>query len=819
MFHPRIAKPKTESAVRPRDGRSQAPLRSSAQRRASLESGPGPERVRGPSIRPSQQPVPGALGDFSAVPIFSPTRHGQHSAWSPLTAPMVPGGLEPKLALGSVDDPLEHEADRVANQVMRTSAVASSIACDKAGASPGASADVPPPSVPGGLQRPAAQLSAEDSQFVEQHFGHDFTGVRIHTGAEAADSARALGARAYTVGNDVVFASGQYAPDTRDGQKLLAHELAHVIQQRKGLAQSIQRKPDDSPQPDAGSSRGAAAPPGAAVPGPDANEAAARDQDPDLARIDRKTQSPKENEDAVRAVVLRAFGSEEALNAAFDSLSPFVKDEVKDPGDRIQFFVRLRLYFDSWKDLLDHFSKENLVRVKRKFGGDVDVVLAKDAAAHLNRALDVLEKRRHPFPTISVGFSLRSYYKGDFMEYGYMIHAMGYAFDIKAARNPKIGYMPKPGAGTERLDPYLIAAGIVPAFGAMNMGDLAMNRSNIVEAMGKRTAAGKDEDLSAEEDKDPEARKYFERFKVQFYMMKAGSLWFVHTISEDRRSKLLDKRESYFKKLEEIKAEHEKEKKHGAKSAANPRVAQLEAEQRQLLAEIPPLVTEWITALDSEISKILKTHPGMDKMRPPAEISNDLKATRAELAKANAEEARTRAAYEKAMKNMDRALADTGSMDRQERAEIGIAAEEAKEIESTEILHLEGLMQRRDKLAAELKVSGDPKLELAWRWLTNYRELRRTLSGADLNTTAGRQKFERLMIGDLDRKAPPDNPPLLRLLDIGIFNPEGAFDLEFFEEMAHSGFVPGATWGFGGSDPMHFELQEGRNKIRHLHEP
>jgi hypothetical protein len=61
-------------------------------------------------------------------------------------------------------------------------------------------------------------------------FGHDFSRVRVHTDEGAAASARALGARAYTVGPDIVFGAGEYRPGTREGRWLLAHELAHVAQ-------------------------------------------------------------------------------------------------------------------------------------------------------------------------------------------------------------------------------------------------------------------------------------------------------------------------------------------------------------------------------------------------------------------------------------------------------------------------------------------------------------------------------------------------------------------------------------------------------------
>jgi hypothetical protein len=70
---------------------------------------------------------------------------------------------------------------------------------------------------------------------MEARFGHDFADVRVHTHRNAAESARSLGAAAYTVGRDIVFAGGAYAPNTLTGRHLLAHELAHVVQQDRAL--------------------------------------------------------------------------------------------------------------------------------------------------------------------------------------------------------------------------------------------------------------------------------------------------------------------------------------------------------------------------------------------------------------------------------------------------------------------------------------------------------------------------------------------------------------------------------------------------------
>jgi hypothetical protein len=81
------------------------------------------------------------------------------------------------------------------------------------------------------LRSSGQSLDEATRGFVERRFQHDFSHVRVHADQKAADSARAVDALAYTVGRDIVFDAGQYAPQTRTGRRLLAHELAHVVQQ------------------------------------------------------------------------------------------------------------------------------------------------------------------------------------------------------------------------------------------------------------------------------------------------------------------------------------------------------------------------------------------------------------------------------------------------------------------------------------------------------------------------------------------------------------------------------------------------------------
>ena len=84
-------------------------------------------------------------------------------------------------------------------------------------------------------------MTEYDRAYFEPRFGRDFSHVRVHTDAKAAESARVVNARAFTMGHNVVFGAGQYAPGTTMGKRLVAHELTHVMQQESGQPKNLQR--------------------------------------------------------------------------------------------------------------------------------------------------------------------------------------------------------------------------------------------------------------------------------------------------------------------------------------------------------------------------------------------------------------------------------------------------------------------------------------------------------------------------------------------------------------------------------------------------
>jgi peptidoglycan hydrolase-like protein with peptidoglycan-binding domain len=182
------------------------------------------------------------------------------------------GVLRAKLTVSQAGDPFEEEADRAADTVMRMAATPATVggaspqprsiqrrcsACEddvqRKPATPGADAAAHQPAPGADLAAPEFRhpssggrpLSDSDRRFFEPRFGRDLSTVRIHTGDQAAQAARSVNARAFTIGNEVVFGAGEYRPGAEDGKRLLAHELAHTLQQAGPGTPAIRRKLND----------------------------------------------------------------------------------------------------------------------------------------------------------------------------------------------------------------------------------------------------------------------------------------------------------------------------------------------------------------------------------------------------------------------------------------------------------------------------------------------------------------------------------------------------------------------------------------------
>lgn len=152
-------------------------------------------------------------------------------------------GLQTKLMVSESGDIYEQEADQIADQVMATPAhppvSGAPPRIQRFLGKPTAQTEAALASVNQALASPGRPLAPALQQDMEQRFGHDFSRVRVHSGAVAEQSARDANANAYTVGHKVVFGAGQFAPETHEGRRLIAHELTHVIQQKNKMSTNI----------------------------------------------------------------------------------------------------------------------------------------------------------------------------------------------------------------------------------------------------------------------------------------------------------------------------------------------------------------------------------------------------------------------------------------------------------------------------------------------------------------------------------------------------------------------------------------------------
>src|SRR5688572_71523 len=136
------------------------------------------------------------------------------------------------LTISHPGDAHELEAERVSDLVMQMPQAAAALAAGTGAGAPSvqrqsdagaADRTEAPPSVHDVLRSPGLPLDTGTRAFFEPRFGYDFSGVRVHVGTAAARSARDVNALAYTVGHDVVFGEGRFAPGTHHGRRLLAH--------------------------------------------------------------------------------------------------------------------------------------------------------------------------------------------------------------------------------------------------------------------------------------------------------------------------------------------------------------------------------------------------------------------------------------------------------------------------------------------------------------------------------------------------------------------------------------------------------------------
>jgi len=218
-------------------------------------------KVEGSILDRTVQRTPQLRSEAATVPTFAPSSGSQPDfSRIPIHASNA-GAVQTKLAINEAGDEYEQEADRVAARVMQAPEPQLQRACAGGGSCSRCQTEMHghqrfqmkrvalndlsqtavPPIVHEVLRSPGHPLDPATRSFMEPRFGHDFSHVRVHFGADANQSAEEFNAYAYTLGHDIVFGADRFAPGTLEGQRLLAHELTHVVQQREGRTFGIRR--------------------------------------------------------------------------------------------------------------------------------------------------------------------------------------------------------------------------------------------------------------------------------------------------------------------------------------------------------------------------------------------------------------------------------------------------------------------------------------------------------------------------------------------------------------------------------------------------
>ncbi|MEM7202448.1 MAG: DUF4157 domain-containing protein [Planctomycetota bacterium] len=327
-----------------------------------------------------------------------------------------PFGIQPKLAVGAVDDVHEREADRFAEQIEREPSSIPDLVTSRA-PPPLQRAAVPEiaapdieelkrkeaealaaseaeletedasevaqeeletdaqekeedestlltkrdhpgvPSVPGSFEDSLARthgggapLTADQRAFFEPRLGRDLSRVRVHTGSRAATLNRDLGARAFTRGSDVYFGAGRYSPGTPEGRRLLAHELAHTVQQDPGAA--VGQRGATAPAPQQPVSR-----PNTPLVQREADDDSVKDESQpgeggvDATQLDKQTGRLDTTTSTITfdAVAVPSFKVEDHRKAAFDSRSVLRQPKAYKRGSPNQR--------DVWKEKLSADTK------------------------------------------------------------------------------------------------------------------------------------------------------------------------------------------------------------------------------------------------------------------------------------------------------------------------------------------------------------------------------------------------------------------------------------------------------------------------------
>ncbi len=644
------------------------------------------------------------------------------------------------------------------------------------------------------LNGPGQPLDAGTRTFMEPRFGHDFSRVRVHTDEKAAESARAVDALAYTVGRDVVFETGKYEPGTSEGKRLLAHELAHIVQQQGH--ESIMSSSLNIGQPDPAHEVQAAEVAETVVRGQVISGSSLRGAE---VHVQRQMGDVK---------VAEAHAEDEAVNKVIESFPPCVKNDIGPKiGDRKEFLQSMPRYLGPDPNTEKHFQA--VKPVKKELG---DFCLHEEAAKHLEQ---VHQELGDAMPTTSVGFGLRNRFRmHDRHSKGLMAHPLGYGVDYRATTNPMV------------TDPRLVKLLELETGGATHFEfDMSRKeRRELITELGKGNV-------------DPTSTKaehFFDQFQREYERVSKASKDFTTNLPEEARTTLAKLRDDYLRIRAGIKQiDNQLEVKHkGAKKSGkdSDQAEQKLQEQRQQLEtkkhelegqlqnirdQLPKLFAKWLedirkkmaqikSEIEKEVADIHSVPSKQDLDKEEAELKSHSR---------SAHNSKVRAANK--LKNLDEKIA-------REKAK----GQRGKPVNETSLAEWNS---SRDKLVAETTEEGKEEASDAEK-LAKIKRVRNLLpKKADYDVL---KSLEDALTTDLDfvfgtkKELEVKNPAVTQLIKKGFFTPDPekdpsakrdpnkyGFNLAFMKVMARHGFDQGITWSPGSVDPMHFDFVEGVESI------
>lgn len=763
--------------------------------------------------------------------------------------------LQRKLAIGRTNDPLETEADRIADRVLDNAAVATTRPPQPphvtAMASHG-SMHMLPMSVERTLATAGTALPSALRQDMQQQFGHDFSQVRLHADPAAAQSAHELRAQAYTVGPHIVFGAGRLMPDTPGGKHLLAHELTHVLQQGAGFGMAVQRQP----MADAGVDASISPPTDAGVVTAPPSSAGAPSADAGTPAPAAPTRVPKNEAEALEDTD-KTFPNDADVTSAISGLPEVVQKELgADIDYQRRFLSRMSLYLGPHPNTIDHFKGIDVF----KFADGTRLDLHTDAISHLRDVQSVIGAKN--MPSSGTGFALRDKIKAAVQTPGQMVHAVGYAIDFRAARNPHF------------TDARLVA---VQALYKQSQTSFNITTGGWATRRGTIKKMGRGE--LAEDTK--ERKDFITRFRAEGAKDVAGNELITQEISAPNLAKLKALRDEYkayllrkrdfqkalaaarakLKRGESLKVDQVDVARAMLKPDLTTERGRLLNEIRQVTLQRQSLIERTRTILSGLIDK---TDADLKRTKKAPYVSNSEKDYAAKLDRLQKAKAVAQAAVASADRDLKKVRASltqhTSAVNRAdtqmkaERNPVRRARLEEKlrtehEAKTAAIAATQASANRRITLGVD-KGNADAALDEAKGasgkrlWLHQLEDLQRGLSLDDFDA--------RLVFGIGNKDAEADkevrDPSLVQLFSKGFFNvdpapppvaptsapasaPAGAkksaapkpaptppqgFDLNFMEEMAKHGFDQGSEWTPGGVDSMHFEYADG---VDALHSP